>query len=409
MKFRRPTAHVEALHKDAADPVALDVAQTASDTPDDLTCIRGLDAPSAAKLASIGIQRFAQIAAWQPDDVTTIALALDLGRDFVRHDVIEQAKMLSVVRTARPAQHLPTDAHTASSVAIWLPHACAVAAPAALTSPTLTDDDYQSLKRELRRGVGRHHLRALAEIAPALATAITVSEIYFDPFETEAGWRPLPLVVLPTQTGENASELPVATSTVVAHMAAVAQPDRAGAVEYAAEPSLAVLDTPSPLHVAAGTRLDQLEAEIQALGGAPAIVPVIATVPDIFVTPAAAPRVINGATIQTAATMRESLQREAPAIGHSEEADVMITVHRSKTAPVAVIPELPLRPKRLVLQNEPTVARPVPNTEVSEAAVVIVKRRAAERAAPDLEFYKVPGSGNEAGPVQRMLRAVKVL
>jgi hypothetical protein len=69
-----------------------------------------------------------------------------------------------------------------------------------------------------------------------------------------------------------------------------------------------------------------------------------------------------------------------------EEAEVTISA-RSKGAgsPLQPMPELPLRPKQVRIELFDPTAESV---EVSEAAVVIVKRRARERAAPELEFYK---------------------
>lgn len=374
------------------------------DTPDDLTRIRGLDATFASRLASIGITNFAQIAAWQPEDVPTIAQALDLGRDFVRHDVIEQARMLLVARPARRDTTLPADGRSASSVAAWLPHAREHVVPAAIMPTAMTVDEFEALIRHLRRGVGRHHLRALADIAPALAAAIPVPDIYFDPFETEAEWRPCPLVVLPTVADDNDAKHAVAIVVVDTHIPLAPQPKPGLSAEHA---RLAEAQ-PSPLYLAAGARLDELEAEIALLGEPPAVAldrsaqPTVNTVSD-------AATVVSGTALQPATTAIVTIVRAALPVVESEEADVTITVHRGKPSPFAAMPELPLRPKRMAQTDDAVASKLVPNSEVSEAAVVIVKRRAAERAAPDLEFYRVPAGGGEAGPVRRLLRAVKVL
>jgi predicted flap endonuclease-1-like 5' DNA nuclease len=62
--------------------------------PDDLTFIRGIDPALAQHLASLGITRFADIAAWRPDDVRNVSEALGLTREISRQNWIEQAALL---------------------------------------------------------------------------------------------------------------------------------------------------------------------------------------------------------------------------------------------------------------------------------------------------------------------------
>ena len=405
LKSRRPLRPARrTIVRDADEP---QIAIT--DRPDDLTRIRGVDATFAERLGSIGIRSFAQIAAWEPDDVPTIAHALDLGRDFIRHDVIEQAKMLLVARTAyRQAPTSPIHRNH-GSVATWLPRDCEHFAHGGIPSPALSADDIDALRRELRRGVGRNYLRSLADIAPALAMAVAVPADHFDPFESEAEWQPIPLIALPTaNVGDD--EPSSLWDRPDGHAPASSPPEKKTAVDIVQ----AADAPPSPLHVAAVARLDELEAEIDTLGAEPVTVPAAkieaakiererVAKPD---TPLPALREPNDPTPVAADV---GLREAAVPVVDADEADVTITVHRAKPSAVAAMPDLPLRPKRLIARDEPPVAKPVPNTEVSEAAVVIVKRRAAERAAPDLEFYKVPGNIGEPGPVRRLLRAVKVL
>jgi hypothetical protein len=61
---------------------------------DDLTFIRGIDPALAQHLASLGVTRFADIAAWRPDDVRNVSQALGLTREISRQNWIEQAALL---------------------------------------------------------------------------------------------------------------------------------------------------------------------------------------------------------------------------------------------------------------------------------------------------------------------------
>jgi hypothetical protein len=62
--------------------------------PDDLTSIQGIDAALARHLASLGITRFADIAAWRSDDVRNVSQALGFSREISRQNWIEQAALL---------------------------------------------------------------------------------------------------------------------------------------------------------------------------------------------------------------------------------------------------------------------------------------------------------------------------
>ena len=82
--------------------------------PDDLTSIRGIDAGLAQHLASLGVTRFADIAAWRSDDVHNVSQALGISREISRQNWIEQAALLerrkakSEIEAAAPArEHVP--------------------------------------------------------------------------------------------------------------------------------------------------------------------------------------------------------------------------------------------------------------------------------------------------------------
>jgi len=83
--------------------------------PDDLTCIRGIDAALAQHLASLGVTRFADIAAWRSDDVQHVSQALGISREISRQNWIEQAALLerrkakSEIETAAPASEHVSD------------------------------------------------------------------------------------------------------------------------------------------------------------------------------------------------------------------------------------------------------------------------------------------------------------
>ena len=83
--------------------------------PDDLTSIRGIDAALAQHLASLGVTRFADIAAWRSDDVHNVSQALGISREISRQNWIEQAALLerrkakSEIATAAPAREHVSD------------------------------------------------------------------------------------------------------------------------------------------------------------------------------------------------------------------------------------------------------------------------------------------------------------
>ena len=94
---------------------AIRVDRRAEGATDDLTSIRGIDAALARHLASLGVTRFADIAAWRSDDVHNVAQALGISRDISRQNWIEQAALLerrkakSEIATAAPAREHVSD------------------------------------------------------------------------------------------------------------------------------------------------------------------------------------------------------------------------------------------------------------------------------------------------------------
>ncbi len=79
----------------AADPAPAG-APSGSDSPDDLTVIKGLGKVKAARLAASGITSYAQIAAWTDDDIAEVGLAVNTSPGQIkREDWVGQAKVLS--------------------------------------------------------------------------------------------------------------------------------------------------------------------------------------------------------------------------------------------------------------------------------------------------------------------------
>ena len=75
-----------------------------SQSSDDLTRIKGIDAGIASALASLGVTRYAQIAHWCRDDVRAASQALGLRKEISRQNWIEQAALLELGRHDRPGQ-----------------------------------------------------------------------------------------------------------------------------------------------------------------------------------------------------------------------------------------------------------------------------------------------------------------
>jgi len=81
---------------DAAPEPAPVGGSVSSDSPDDLTAIKGLGKVKAAKLAATGITSYAQIAAWTDDDIAEVGLAVNTSPGQIkREDWVGQAKVLA--------------------------------------------------------------------------------------------------------------------------------------------------------------------------------------------------------------------------------------------------------------------------------------------------------------------------
>ncbi len=80
----------------APPPVAAPLGAPAPQiAPDDLTRIRGIDAPTAAALARLGIRRFAEITRWRPQDVARVNRELGVKGRVEQENWIEQAEILA--------------------------------------------------------------------------------------------------------------------------------------------------------------------------------------------------------------------------------------------------------------------------------------------------------------------------
>jgi predicted flap endonuclease-1-like 5' DNA nuclease len=340
--------------------------------PHDLTRIRGIDAKAVEKLAALGITRCEQIAGWEPEDVRSIGQALDLGRSFQSNGIVDQARMLlSPIETVQGT--IP------DAVATWSPRPSTHDVGTDPVAP-LTSAELAVVHDTLRRGVAVCNMRSLMQLVPRVARLVHVPIELIEVVD-EAPWRPSPLMASATPIADAPAE-PVTPliSPPGAEAARGVAPDRipdAGAPIDV--PSIDTVLAEPPVHVAALDRIAALDAEISAFGArteSAAPEPVVAAVtfePAVSVAPkaegplSAAPRLAS---------------MPSPA----EEADVTIKVRTvMPSSLLQPMPELQLRPKRQLVVAEPMADAP---SHVSEAAVVIVKRRARERAAPDLEFYK---------------------
>lgn len=323
---------------------------------DDLTRIRGVDASAARRLGALGIVRFEQMAAWEAADVAAVALALDLGADFAGSDVIGQARRLVVVAAD-------------GAVSSWCGRP--VNAPNMDVEPAddaPNGDALVEIHAVLRRGPPKAELRPLCALAPALARRVPVCERRFVA-AVGVPWAPRPLI---------AAEIPgVPASKRAASRAPAAEPtadERLGG-QVAGEADTPPSIDPRPLHERALDRIARLDAEIATFGRSETLGPSANSAVE-------AGEVVGVATIATAPETPAVTPHHALEVA---EAEVEIGV-RSGVTEVALepIPELPLRVVRRPVVSE---FRDGGSVEVAEAAVVIVKRRSRERAAPDLAFY----------------------
>lgn len=84
-------------------------AMPAAASGDDLTKIRDIDGALAARLRSLGVTRFSDIAAWSAHDVRHHAALLEIGNRISRHNWIEQAAALATRAGAGAAPPASTE------------------------------------------------------------------------------------------------------------------------------------------------------------------------------------------------------------------------------------------------------------------------------------------------------------
>ncbi len=443
---------VEQMHSDA----------TAATTPshrDDLTRIRGIDAVLARRLAGIGIQRYDQIAAWQHEDVRTIAQALGLGREFIRYGVIEQANWLAAERlgllersSAKAREGVAVDATATdlTSVAVWTPHTTqqvddgelkiSTSQSGATTRPAL--QPFASAIARVRAGCTMNQIVTLASIAPELDQAIFIALEVNETLEVP-GWSATPLVPfmvqsqfsLPQELQRTVEERGLETRLVApgkvlspepgplgdARGTAIISPRPVSRPVGTARPALAATleprpvdsapaDETRPLHEIAGRRIDTLEAELDAMTAEKPRVP--------------SQRTSTGAR-PDAARLQPSMQTNATAQGTSNtvdfailanvaEADVQIVaVTQPRPSLLAPLPDLPLtaqksklKPRHVAASSGQHDGPPLAFAPVEEAAVVIVHRASAASAGSDLAFFAQADAESPAPPARRFLKAL---
>jgi predicted flap endonuclease-1-like 5' DNA nuclease len=427
-------------------------------TPDDLTRIRGIDTVLAKRLASIGIQRFSQIAAWQHGDVRTVAQALGLGRNFVRFGVIEQANWLEAERVARDVAQqsprvTPAVPMNLSAIAIWAPNATLSqpAEPVHAPEPTATGSTMTQSARSradavarVRAGCPMNQIVSLARLAPELDQAIFIA-IEIDDVLEAPSWRPMPLVPLVVSkislvesktsdltthsVGSLATDQPAAGPVEIRATAPAPQATLAEAVITAqgsawqtqvAASTVAVStrapDHPGaaaepPVHEWAGLRIDTLESELDLFTAeaAPGPASVSANLAlqshasSVEVPVAHAPDVPP----KNAAALVEPADFAGLA-GVSEAEVKIVQADQPRRPLLAPLPELPLsagtaktRARHSRVANE----APLPFSIVEEAAVVIVRRTTPTSPVSDLAFYAQTATEPPA-PMRRFLKAL---
>jgi predicted flap endonuclease-1-like 5' DNA nuclease len=409
---------------------------------DDLTRIRGIDEVLGKRLAALGIQRFGQIAAWQPDDVRVIADAMGLGRRFIAMGIVEQAIELeraqAEARAKRDRTVVGPTVTGLQSVAVWEPKTgvasddrqpadrdeiAGAEAGALVRVPApwrpLAGQDLREVIAIIRMKRPMNKLVRLAEVAPVLNEPIYIATDHDAAIELPR-WRTG--VLVPFVEARETPDL-----TQLAHTAARARsvsgspmdaraaptpsnvhaPASAAAAHAIAAFHAAVAATPAaadvkvqPLHEAATNRINDLEAELEQWANA--------RPPENRASPSQRPDMPRQ-TVRRVAEPPRDLDPPSSfgSLDDVAEADVKIVLGTRPKAPIlAPLPELTLkaRPRPVVR------AAGAPNGEavhtyggVEEAAVVIV-RRTADSAAAGLAFYAPPKP--EAGPVRRFMRAL---
>jgi predicted flap endonuclease-1-like 5' DNA nuclease len=88
------TAETTETVKAAAEPVVEAAVESAKSAADDLTLLVGIGPKLSASLAELGVTRFAEIAAWGPEELADFDLKLNLKGRAERDAWVAQAKRL---------------------------------------------------------------------------------------------------------------------------------------------------------------------------------------------------------------------------------------------------------------------------------------------------------------------------
>jgi hypothetical protein len=343
---------------------------------DDLSLIRGIDADLAGKLEALGVVRYAQIAAWQREDVRRIAAALELGRQISQQNWIEQAEILAVRYAPKPPPPAPPVHAAMAAVAAVAKAVNAAAAPSKmdvfpsaqapaagkagarprLSRVTLDLADVVRLLRSnapARQAAERLVTAAARSIAGTLPPPITPPELVSEialPAEsspvTAIALEPEVVAGLETFAVVEKMEQPVkAAPEIVTDHAIAAEPVAAAStpapVTASPDDDDVVCDAKPlrPVHEVVHERIARLEAEITALS------------PEL--APAAA-------------------ENSVPRSGHPDDADVQIVMARRPAVRATV------HAKAIEPAMSEGRARLVRHGEVEEAAVIINGKSASE-------------------------------
>lgn len=165
----------------AAAVTAPPASTPATDNPDDLTRIRGIDPELSQKLSTLGVRKFSDIAAWRKEDIQRISAALGFRGRIEQENWIEQAQILAtgtetaysrrranMAPLAKPSadegeRRAPPQAQPASAEVAPAPPAAATEPPAKKPPPT---------------GLGRHHLQRIKGITPDIERLLNLHGVH---------------------------------------------------------------------------------------------------------------------------------------------------------------------------------------------------------------------------------------
>lgn len=396
----RSLVEAPAPHADPVDAAESEATVAERARRDDLTRIRGIDVELSRRLAAIGILRFAQVAQWTHDDVKTIAMALGLGRLFAKSGVIEQAQALEAERIAKSAgasaaAHLrsPAADRPAQAIAVWEPPRDTLRRVDTVPAPQSPNLLAAAVAR-LRAGVTQRRPIAMSELVPEIAAPVFVA-IDEDHRPRDVAWRPTvlaPFIEAPDSVPPAKQTMRHATyPATTAARGRMAEPESLPVVEPPAE------HLPISAAQASAARLAAVEQEIERLRTGAATAPATAAAADSArrdraeaAGPAPAPQAAQ-------ATIRTSSRTAPPTLADDvdvAEADVEIIARPpTRRSMLTVLPELPLRRASAAKPSAPETTPSGGSMDVGEAAVIIVQRRAGDRAAPDLPFYHAQAAG----------------